>query len=86
VLYMGDDKSEDSPKLAESLQNDKAFNPIVAFGYMVFILLCFPCIATIVAIKNESGSWKWGIFSAAYSTTIAWIMAFIIFQIGSLWI
>jgi len=84
VLYMGDDKSEDSPKLAESLQNDKAFNPIVAFGYMVFILLCFPCIATIVAIKNESGSWKWGIFSAAYSTTIAWIMAFIIFQIGSL--
>ena len=55
-----------------------------ALAYMVFILLYFPCVATFVAIKKESGSWKWAIITAVYTIILAWIAAFITFQIASL--
>jgi len=64
----------------------QVFTPLVAFGFMVFILLYFPCVAAIAAIKRESGSWKWAVFTAFYSTTIAWIFAFLIYQIGSMFV
>ena len=51
---------------------------------MVFILLYFPCIATFIAIKNESGGWKWAIFTAVYTIALAWTAAFITFRIASL--
>ena len=47
-------------------------SPATAFCYLVFVLLYFPCIATIAAIKNESGSWKWALFVACYTTCVAW--------------
>jgi ferrous iron transport protein B len=53
---------------------------------MVFILLYFPCIATFVAIKNESGGWKWAIVTAIYTILLAWIAAFITFRIASLFL
>ncbi len=62
------------------------FTPLVAFGFMVFILLYFPCIAAIAAIRRESGSWKWAVFTAVYSTVLAWLFAFGIYQIGSIFI
>ncbi len=58
--------------------------PAAALAYMVFILLYFPCIATFVAIKNESGRWKWAIITAIYTILIAWVAAFITFRLASL--
>ena len=53
---------------------------------MVFILLYFPCIATFVAIKNESGKWKWALITAVYTIVLAWVAAFITFHIASLFL
>ena len=58
--------------------------PAAALAYMVFILLYFPCIATFVAIKNESGRWKWAIITAIYTILLAWVAAFITFRLASL--
>ena len=54
-----------------------------ALAFLAFVLLYFPCIATITAIKNESGSWKWAIFAMTYTTILAWFAAFLIFQFGN---
>ena len=62
----------------------RSVTPAAALAYMVFILLYFPCIATFVAIKNESGGWKWAIFTAVYTIALAWVAAFITFRIASL--
>ena len=62
----------------------KSVTPAAALAYMVFILLYFPCIATFVAIKNESGGWKWAIITAIYTIVLAWVAAFITFRIASL--
>ena len=53
-------------------------SPATAFCYLVFVLLYFPCIATIAAIKNESGSWKWALFAACYTTGVAWCVSALI--------
>ena len=60
--------------------------PAAALAYMVFILLYFPCVATFIAIKNESGGWKWAIITAIYTLALAWIAAFITFRIASFFI
>ena len=62
----------------------RSVSPAGALAYMVFILLYFPCIATFIAIKNESGGWKWAIFTAVYTIALAWTAAFITFRIASL--
>ena len=59
-------------------------SPAGALAYMVFILLYFPCIATFMAIKSESGGWKWAIITAIYTLCLAWAAAFITFRIASL--
>ena len=61
----------------------KSVTPAGALAYMVFILLYFPCIATFVAIKNESGGWKWALITAVYTIVLAWVAAFITFQVAS---
>ena len=58
--------------------------PLVAYCYLLFVLLYFPCIATIAAIKNETGSWRWAIFAAVYTTLTAWVVSAVVYQIGSL--
>lgn len=55
-----------------------------ALAFMVFVLLYFPCIATFVAIKNETGKWLWAILSAVYTILVAWVMAFIAYHLGLL--
>ena len=64
----------------------RSVTPAEALAYMVFILLYFPCIATFVAIKNESGGWKWAIITAVYTIILAWVAAFITFRIASLFL
>ena len=67
-----------------NLSNRIPITPLIALAYMLFVLIYFPCIATFAAIKQESGSWKWAIFTAGYTTGLAWLIAFTVFQIGSL--
>ena len=62
----------------------KSVTPAGALAYMVFILLYFPCIATFVAIKQEGGGWKWAILTAVYTIVLAWVAAFITFNIASI--
>jgi ferrous iron transport protein B len=80
---------EESPSGAETrLQKAlvRSVTPAAALAYMVFILLYFPCIATFVAIKNESGGWKWAIITAVYTILLAWVAAFITFRVASLFL
>lgn len=58
--------------------------PCVALSFLVFVLLYFPCIATIAAIKEESGSWRWALFAAAYTTVLAWVVSALVYQVGSI--
>ena len=81
VLY-ADDAEADAASLGERIP----ITPLVAFGYMVFVLIYFPCIATLAAIKGESGSWKWAVFAGLYTTALAWLMSFAIYQIGGLFL
>ena len=88
VLYTGD--SEDSQTLPERLQADKdkegnpVFTPLVALSMMLFVLIYFPCVATVIAIVNESKSWKWGVFVIVYTCTLAWVVSFTVYQLGSI--
>ena len=72
---------------AEALRNalkTSGMTPLSALSMMVFVLLYLPCLASIAAIRRETGSYKWMSFSIAYSTTVAWIMSFIVYQGGKL--
>ena len=62
----------------------RSVTPAGALAYMVFILLYFPCIATFIAIKNEAGGWKWAIITAVYTILLAWLAAFLTFNLASL--
>ena len=88
VLYTGSDAEEQalSERLLEEQNPDGShvFTPLVGLSLMLFVLLYFPCIATVVAIKNESNSWKWGLFVVGYTCVLAWIVSFLVYQIGSL--
>lgn len=79
VLY-ANDSDLDSVNLSDRIP----ITATVALGYMLFVLIYFPCVATLAAIKQESGSWKWAFFAAFYTTALAWIVAFIIKQLGAL--
>ena len=93
VLYSGDDSfgdddsfSDDTEKYTRLRQQmiKEGITPVAAYAYLIFILLYFPCIATIAAIKNETSSWRWALFAALYTTAVAWIASALVYQIGSL--
>lgn len=95
VLNQAEITSDDSDKsLTRKLQNlrhthpkklgQKVFTPISAFAFLIFILVYFPCVAVIAAIKKESGGWKWALFMATYTTLLAYSLAFLSYQIGNL--
>ena len=75
----GHDMSEDT-QLQSALVND--VTPAAALSFMVFILLYFPCVATFVAIKNETGKWRWAVACCAYTMAVAWIMSFIVYRLA----
>jgi ferrous iron transport protein B len=90
VLYQADDESGTlKDKLIEQRHTSgseigqKVFTPLVAFGFMLFILIYFPCVAAVAAIKKEAG-WKWAAFTIVYTTALAWLIACLTYQIGSL--
>lgn len=67
-------------RLQKALQ--RSVTPAAALAYMVFILLYFPCVATFIAIRRESGKWKWAIFTAIYTIVLAWVAAFITYHLA----
>jgi len=93
VLYSGDDSFGDDEEFDDDnekythlrqLMLKEGITPLAAYAYLIFILLYFPCIATIAAIKNETGSWRWALFAAVYTTAVAWIVSAAVYQIGNL--
>lgn len=70
-------------KLEESLRQNSFFTPVKAFAFLIFVLLYFPCIATIATLRREIGN-GWAAFTVVHSLALAWVMAFLVFQIGSL--
>ena len=93
VIYADDDSfgddasySDDGEKytrLRAQMIKD-GMTPLTAYCYLLFILLYFPCLATIVAIKNETESWRWAVFAATYTTLVAWVVSAVVYQIGCL--
>ena len=93
VLYSGDDSFSDDEAFSDDdekythlrqLMLSEGITPLAAYAYLIFILLYFPCIATIAAIKNETGSWRWACFAACYTTVVAWVVSALVYQIGML--
>ena len=90
TLYAVGEADEKSIPLRESLQKatlpngTKLFTPLSAYAFMVFILLYFPCIAVIAAIRKETHSWRWPLFTIFYTVAIAWTGSFLIYQGGKL--
>jgi ferrous iron transport protein B len=93
VLYSGDDSFGDDEEFSDDAEKytrlrqimlQEGITPLAAYAYLIFILLYFPCIATIAAIKNETGSWRWACFAAVYTTVVAWVVSMLVFQIGSM--
>ena len=86
---------DDSSDAADNASNEKytrlhaqmtadGITPLVAYCFLLFVLLYFPCIATVAAIKGETGSWRWALFAAGYTTLLAWIVSAVVYQIGCL--
>ena len=91
VIFQADNDSGKN-SLVEKIQSQKGsdgkpvFTPLIAFSFMLFILTYFPCVGVIAAIKRESGTWKWAAFTVFYTTGIAWLLSFTVFQVGRLFI
>jgi ferrous iron transport protein B len=87
VLYVGDDDTEllsERLKSPSLVTGEPPFTHASALSFMVFVLLYFPCIATLTAIARETGSWKYSVFSIVYNTSLAWLLSFITFRIAIL--
>jgi ferrous iron transport protein B len=94
VIYQSGPYDEPSESLAQKLREQTydsgpkagqaVISPLVALSFMVFILIYFPCVAVFAAIRKESGQWRWPLFTSVYTTLLAWIAAFAVYQIGSL--
>jgi ferrous iron transport protein B len=82
ILYAADER-ENSEALKNALLSS-GMTPSAALAMMVFVLLYMPCIATLAAIRRETASLKWMIFSISYSTLLAWGMAFLVYQGGTM--
>jgi ferrous iron transport protein B len=60
------------------------FTKVTAFAFLMFILLYFPCVAVVAAVRKESGRWKWALFMVSYTTAAGWVVAFLVNQVGNL--
>lgn len=94
VLYSDDDSFGDDDSFSEEntskyqrmrqqMEND-GITPLAAFCFLLFVLIYFPCVASISAIKGETGKWKWAVFVAGYTTILAWCISAVVYQIGNM--
>ena len=95
VLYASEDTFGDEESFSDDAERytrlrqlmlNGGITPLVAYAYLIFILLYFPCIATIAAIRNETGSWRWAAFAACYTTLVAWLASTLVYQIGGIFV
>ena len=94
VLYVDDDSfaeaegvgQDDADKYSRLYiqMSREGITPLSAFCFLLFVLIYFPCLATIAAIRSETGSWRWALFTAAYTTALAWVVSAAVYQIGML--
>jgi ferrous iron transport protein B len=94
VLYQSDLENNGTSSLTKKLQTavfkqgkrsgEKVYTKSTAFAFMIFILFYFPCVAVISAVRHETGKWKWAIFVTVYTTGLAWVFSFLVYQIGSI--
>jgi ferrous iron transport protein B len=82
TLYSLGDVDENSNELREKLLANPNYNKAVALALMVFVLLYIPCAAATIVFHKEAGEWKWTAFYASYTMIVAWIMAFITYNVG----
>lgn len=95
VLYQNDQdgstvnlqkKLKNEVHLSGKNKGEKVFNTASALAFLIFILIYFPCIGVVATIKNEAGSWKWSLFIILYTTLLAWVSAFAVYNLSSLFI
>ena len=91
VLYTNDEEVSDARlgarlEAPSPLTGKPDFTPAVALSFMVFILLYCPCIATVMAISRETGSWRYAAFSIVYNTLVAWLAAFAVYRTALLFV
>jgi len=84
VGTMGSIFAADEGSLGAAIAAQMGWTPLIAFSFMVFCLLYVPCAASIATIRAETGSWSWAGFAIVYTTAVAWVVATLIFQVGSL--
>jgi ferrous iron transport protein B len=94
VLYQTDPDSESVSSLSQKLKQEKyesgeeagkpVYRPLVALSLIIFVLIYFPCVAVIAAVKRESGGWKNALFLAVYTTAAAWLLSFLVYNVGSM--
>ncbi|MCL2412707.1 MAG: ferrous iron transport protein B [Bacteroidales bacterium] len=83
ILYLADaDYEEDDPVFRQRILEE--LSPLSAIAFLIFVLLYFPCVAVFVVLKKQTGKWRYPIFLTLYTTSVAWIAAFAVFQIGRL--
>ncbi len=80
VLYHVDDPGEESESLRQAIQS--SMTPLTAYALMAFVLIYTPCLATVAAIRRETGLWRWALFSVSVSLLLAWVVAFVIYRGG----
>jgi len=76
------EKEEDTTALNEAVKGH--FTPLSAFAFMAFVLLYMPCMVVVAAMRQEFGTWRWAGMAALYSTLLAWVVAFLVYQGGML--
>jgi ferrous iron transport protein B len=84
TIYSVGESEDDPTALQDALVADPVFNPLVAYTLMVFTLIYSPCLAALAVIRRETNSWKWPAFSFVYATVLAWVIAFAVYQGGTL--
>ena len=79
-----DDADAENARLSNLIRANSGMSSLSAFAFLIFVLLYMPCIPACIAIKNESGKWKWSLFTICYTTGLAWLMSMLVYQVGSL--
>lgn len=81
---MGRSGSGKTVPLGAMLKADPTWNPLVAFTLILFTMLYVPCVVSVVCLAKEAGSWKWAMFSVVFNTTVAFVVAVLVYQVGRL--
>ena len=84
VQLDGENMTDETSQILRKKMEADGITPLVAMCFLLFILLYFPCVAAISAVKGETGSWKWAAFVVVYTTGLAWVVSALVYQIGTL--